>query len=96
MLPPCADAGGWEGLRRLPETCERLRYLRALHQYRDHYHDAPSHEPRHALLGEDGQRPYGRSWFGGSQSILCARLAPGLVAGNCAALHRAQTTEDAP
>jgi hypothetical protein len=42
-LPPAPDAGGWEGMKRLEDTCHELGYLFSLHdQYRDYYTDAPS------------------------------------------------------
>lgn len=88
-LPPCPEAGGWEGLRQLAATCDELGYVLALHdQYRDYYHDAPSYDPRHTVLEANGERPFGNTWYGGDQSILCARLAPGFVRRNHQALAR--------
>ncbi|MBN1845526.1 MAG: hypothetical protein JW810_07565 [Sedimentisphaerales bacterium] len=83
ILPPSREAGGWEGLDQLARTCEQLGYVFALHdQYRDYYLDAQSYEQRHAVLLENGQRPSGSTWYGGRQSILCPRLAPGHVTKN--------------
>lgn len=86
VLPPCPEAGGWEGMKRFGEVCERLGFVFAIHdQYRDFYLDAASYDPRHTILDEAGNRPSGNTWYGGRQSILCSRLAPGYVRRN----HRA-------
>jgi hypothetical protein len=54
-LPPPERAGGWEGLKRLAETCGELGYPYILHdQYRDYYLDAPSYDPQFAIHEEDG------------------------------------------
>lgn len=90
VLPPCPEAGGWDGLRRFAETCERLGYLFAIHdQYRDYYRDARSYDDRHTLTDEHGARPQHRIWYGGRQSILCPSLAPGHVRKNHGALRAA-------
>ena len=82
-LPPNAEAGGWEGLRGLAETCHEIGYLLALHdQYRDYYKDAPSFSPDNALHEADGSIPEQSRWFGGPQSALCALLAPAYVLRN--------------
>ncbi len=87
VLPPCPEAGGWEGMKRLSETCDELGYVFAIHdQYRDYYLDAKSYDPRHTILDRSGNRPHGSTWFGGNQSILCARLALGHVKKNYRAL----------
>ncbi|MEK7992703.1 MAG: DUF5696 domain-containing protein, partial [Planctomycetota bacterium] len=87
VLPPCPEAGGWEGMKRFAETCEGLGYVFAIHdQYRDYYLDAKSYDPRHTILDRTGNRPHGSTWFGGNQSILCARLALGHVKKNYQAL----------
>jgi hypothetical protein len=53
-MPPAPTAGGWEGMKRLAETCKELGYLFSLHdQYRDYYLDAPSYNPRFAIHEED-------------------------------------------
>ena len=87
ILPPCPQAGGWEGLRRLADTCDELGYVLALHdQYRDYYHDASSYQERHTLLDEHGARPFANHWHGGNHSFLCPSLAYGHVARNYRAL----------
>jgi hypothetical protein len=82
-IPPCPEAGGWDGLRYFAGTCARLNFTFAIHdQYRDFYLDAPSYDPRHTLIEASGERPFGSTWYGGRQSILCARLALGHVRKN--------------
>jgi len=87
VLPPCPDAGGWDGMRQFAETCDQLGFLFAIHdQYRDYYLDARSYQDRHTLLEESGKRPSGSTWYGGRQSILCPSLAPGHVRKNHTAI----------
>jgi hypothetical protein len=83
VLPPSPEAGGWEGLHALAQTCDDVGFVFALHdQYRDYYLDAKSYNPRHTIIQENGQRPYGSTWYGGKQSILCSSLALGHVIKN--------------
>lgn len=57
-LPPAPGAGGWEGMKRLAETCRQLGYLFSLHdQYRDYYLDAPSYNAEFAVHEEDTETP---------------------------------------
>jgi hypothetical protein len=87
VLPPCPDAGGWDGMKRFAEVCDQLGYLFAIHdQYRDYYLDARSYDERHTLIEENGKRPSGSTWSGGKQSILCPSLAPGHVRKNHSAI----------
>ena len=59
VLPPAPVAGGYDGMRRLAETCRELGYLFSLHdQYRDYYIDAPSYDTQFAIHEEDaGNQP---------------------------------------
>ncbi len=83
ILPPCPEAGGWEGMKRLAQTCEDLGYVFAIHdQYRDYYHDAKSYDPNRTIVDREGQRPFHSVWYGGKQSVLCPRFAPGCVRRN--------------
>lgn len=83
VLPPCLEAGGWEGMKRLAEVCDELGFTFAIHdQYRDFYLDAPSYDARHTVVDENGNRPLHSIWYGGRQSVLCPRLAPGYVRRN--------------
>lgn len=87
VLPPCPDAGGWDGMRHFAEVCDQLGFLFAIHdQYRDYYLDARSYQDRHTLIEENGKRPSGSTWYGGRQSILCPSLAPGHVRKNHTAI----------
>lgn len=75
-------------MKRLADTCTELGYVLALHdQYRDYYHDAPSYDPRHTVVHENGERPEWSIWLGGRQSLLCSSLARGFVARNHRALR---------
>jgi hypothetical protein len=57
-LPPAAQAGGWDGLKRLTDAVRALGYLLTFHdQYRDYYVDAPSYDPQLAIHEEDDQQP---------------------------------------
>ncbi|MFZ2147753.1 MAG: DUF5696 domain-containing protein, partial [Sedimentisphaerales bacterium] len=83
IIPPCPEAGGWEGMKRFAETCDQLGFVFAIHdQYRDYYLDAKSYDPRHTILDRNGNRPHGNTWYGGNQSILCSSLALGHVKKN--------------
>ncbi len=57
-MPPAPEAGGWEGMKRLADTCHELGYIFSLHdQYRDYYIDAPSYDPQFAVHEEDDLPP---------------------------------------
>lgn len=57
-LPPPEAAGGWEGVKRLADTCRELGYPFIFHdQYRDYYADAPSYDPQFAIHEEDDSLP---------------------------------------
>ena len=87
-LPPSPEAGGWAGMKRLVDGCREMGFLFALHdQYRDYYLDALSHDPKHALMRENGSRPFEATWAGGAQTVLCATHAPGFVSMNHNALR---------
>jgi hypothetical protein len=86
-LPPCPDAGGWDGMKQFMNGCKKLGYVVALHdQYRDYYFDALSYNLRHTKILENGNRHFEQTWAGGRQSILCPSLAPGFVRMNHQAL----------
>ena len=55
-LPPPESAGGWQGLKRLADTCRELGYPYILHdQYRDYYLDAASYDPQFAIHEQDSE-----------------------------------------
>src|SRR5215813_2197499 len=57
-LPPPEQAGGWDGMKRLVETCRDLGYPVIFHdQYRDYYLDAPSYNEQFAVHEEDARLP---------------------------------------
>jgi hypothetical protein len=73
-LPPAAEAGGWEGLKRLTDVCRELGYPYMLHdQYRDYYVDAPSYDPQFAIQEEDAKslpQAFAGTRFGDSKEGL--------------------------
>lgn len=80
ILPPCPQAGGWDGLKTLADTCRRLGYIFALHdQYRDFYYSSPAYDREKAVTNIDGSHPYCSIWDGGEHSFLCASQAPAFV-----------------
>jgi len=57
-LPPPEAAGGWDGMKRLADTCVELGYPYIFHdQYRDYYTDAPSWNPNFAIHEETTNPP---------------------------------------
>lgn len=88
-LPACAEAGGWDGMRRLNAACHEAGYLFGIHdQYRDYYLDAPSYDPDNAIRQADGKLFYLSRWAGGKQNYLCASLAPAYLQRNFEELFR--------
>lgn len=80
ILPPCPQAGGWEGLKELAAACRSLGYIFALHdQYRDFYYTSPVFDMEKAITKIDGSHPYCSIWDGGEHTFLCATQAPGFV-----------------
>lgn len=82
-FPPSPEAGGAEGMKRLSETADRLGYALAVHdQYRDYYYNCKSFDIKNATMQADGNYPHYSIWYGGDQTILCAKLAPAYVNKN--------------
>lgn len=80
ILPPCPQAGGWDGLKTLADTCRELGYIFALHdQYRDFYYSSPAYDREKAVTNIDGSHPYCSIWDGGEHTFLCAAQAPAFV-----------------
>ncbi len=76
ILPPCEQAGGWDGLKALADTCRKLGYVFALHdQYRDYYYDSPVFDKNKAITNADGSNPYCSIWDGGEHTYLCSSFA---------------------
>jgi hypothetical protein len=64
VLPPALEGGGWDGMKRLADTCNELGYLFTLHdQYRDYYTDAPSYNLQFTIHEED-DNPVSRQFPG--------------------------------
>lgn len=75
-LPPCKEAGGWEGMKELSDTMRELGYMFGVHdQYRDYYMDAPTYDTDNAAMSVDGTLFELARWAGGRQNFLCASLA---------------------
>jgi len=82
-LPPCPEAGGWDGMRLFADTCDELGCTLIVHDnYRDYYLDTKSYDERHTISRADGSRQFGNTWAGGKQSFLCPRLSLGHVKKN--------------
>lgn len=76
ILPPCEEAGGWDGFKNFSEVCRELGYVFALHdQYRDYYYDSPVFDKEKAVTNIDGTNPYCSIWDGGEHSYLCSQFA---------------------
>lgn len=76
ILPPCPQAGGWDGMKLLADTCRSLDYVFALHdQYRDFYYTSPVFDMEKAVTNLDGSHPYCSIWDGGEHTFLCASQA---------------------
>ena len=82
-LPPCIEAGGYEGMKELSDTMKNYNYMFGIHdQYRDYYFDAPTFDKDFACQNPDGTIPEHTIWAGGRQSLLCATQAPFYVKRN--------------
>ncbi len=76
ILPPCEQAGGWDGFREFADVSRELGYVFALHdQYRDYYYDSPVFDKEKAIRNIDGTNPYCSIWDGGEHSYLCTEFA---------------------
>ncbi len=82
-LPPCVEAGGWEGMKELSDTMKESGYMFGIHdQYRDYYLDAPTYDEEFAIKYPDGSIPAMSRWAGGKQNYLCTTQAPYYVKRN--------------
>lgn len=76
ILPPCEQAGGWDGFKEFADVSRELGYVFALHdQYRDYYYDSPVFDKEKAIRNIDGTNPYCSIWDGGEHSYLCTEFA---------------------
>lgn len=82
-LPACAEAGGWEDMKKLADSMHEMGYMFGIHdQYRDFYKDAPSYSDEYACMLPDGTIPSHARWAGGPQAFLCGTQAPYYVKRN--------------
>ena len=82
-LPPCVEAGGWEGMKELADTMHDCGYLFGIHdQYRDYYFNGKTFDASFGCLQTDGTLPEHSHWAGGHQTYLCATQAPYYVKRN--------------
>ncbi|QUH27660.1 DUF5696 domain-containing protein [Vallitalea guaymasensis] len=83
VFPPCKQAGGWQGMKYISDTCKELNYIFAIHdQYRDYYLDAETYNKEHAIHNSDNNITVEAEWAGGNQTFLCTQLAPYYVKRN--------------
>lgn len=76
ILPPCEQAGGWDGFRKFSKVSRELGYVFALHdQYRDYYYGSPVFDKNKAVTNIDGSNPYCSIWDGGEHTYLCSCFA---------------------
>lgn len=76
VLPPCSEAGGFDGMKELSETCCKLGYTFGIHdQYRDFYYSCSKFDMEKSVTKIDGTHPYCDIWAGGAHSWLCTSHA---------------------
>ncbi len=76
ILPPCEQAGGWDGFKEFSRVSRELGYVFALHdQYRDYYYDSPVFDKDKAVTNIDTSNPYCSIWDGGEHTYLCSYFA---------------------
>lgn len=73
--PPCPEAGGWEGMRRISRVAEEAGILFGVHdQYRDFFYSSPFWGKDLTLKTARRDSPRHSYWAGGTQSVLCPTL----------------------
>lgn len=83
ILPPCSEAGGWDGMAKMIERIRDIGFIPAIHDnYRDYYTDARTYNENQAQVFVDGTYSYEDIWYGGMQRKLCSELALGYVRRN--------------
>ena len=88
ILPPCKEAGEWDGLKEFAKVSRDLGYIFALHdQYRDFYYSSPVFDMNKAVENIDGSHPYCSIWDGGEHTFLCASQALDFVKNTYAELE---------
>lgn len=80
VLPPCERAGGYDGMKRLSETCGELGYMFGLHdQYRDFYQDSEVYDEKKCVHDVNMKKSYCDYWSGGAHNWLDSTLAKPFV-----------------
>ncbi|MFB3892755.1 MAG: DUF5696 domain-containing protein [Phycisphaerae bacterium] len=91
VLPPCPEAGGAAGLRRLSDGVRADGHLFCLHDnYRDIYFDAPSFDVDLLITDASGKHERVNMWAGGLNGHLCSGTAYELLTRNVLHGHRRQ------
>lgn len=89
ILPPCPEAGGYEGMRDMIERLRAIDFIPAVHDnYRDYYIDAETYSENQAQVHHDGSFVWQDCWAGGMQRKLCAKLALPYIRRNYMELKR--------
>jgi hypothetical protein len=74
-VPPNAEAGGWEGMRRISEMANKHGLLFGTHeQYRDFFLSSPFWSEERTRKDSRRDSPHYAYWAGGTQSVLCPSL----------------------
>ncbi len=83
ILPPCPEAGGWDGFRAVADVCDGYGWLFCTHDnYIDYYLDAATHSDDLSIHDATGVVPKKAWWSGGAQAFLCEQNALGYVRRN--------------
>lgn len=89
ILPPCVEAGGYDGMRDMIERLRAIDFIPAVHDnYRDYYTDAESYDENQAQVHHDGSFVWQDCWAGGMQRKMCAKLALPYIRRNYAELKK--------
>ena len=87
ILPPCPEAGGYEGMRDMVERLRAIDFIPSVHDnYRDYYTDATTYNENQAQVHHDGSFVWQDRWAGGMQRKLCAKRALPYIRRNYAKL----------
>lgn len=80
ILPPSDKIGGFDGMKRLSDTCQEIGFMFGLHdQYRDYYQDSPVYDKEKCVIDVNGKASYCDIWAGGAHNWLCSKFAKQFV-----------------
>ncbi len=89
ILPPCKEAGGWEGLKKLSHIVDKAGYLFCLH---DNYmlanYNAKRFSKDDMYLDILGNTAYESVWCGGETTIMCSKIGRKFAKKNFSALMK--------